>query len=338
MKRMGYILTEETVTDDACRTAIIDAAKGKHRRKSVKHILLNIDTYASFLKRIILDGTYQPKPYKECHIVDRPSKKSRILEKPVFYPDQCVHHLAINLIKERALKRLDPYCIGGIEGKGIHYGHKAIKRWLRDDLKHTKYCLKGDVKKCYDSIKPEAVMKIMEKFIKDNRYLALVRKIAYSHPSLPLGNYTSGWFANIVLSELDKEIRKDPTCFHYLRYVDDFIVLSSNKRKLRQMVSTIMKVLESLGLQLKSNWQIFPVRVRGIDILGYRYFGSHTLMRKRNILSIMRAIRKYRRNPTPRKDRGLLSRLGQLKHFNSYHFSQKYVKGIGMQRIKEMAV
>ncbi|SJZ59270.1 Reverse transcriptase (RNA-dependent DNA polymerase) [Megasphaera cerevisiae DSM 20462] len=331
-------MTEQTVTDDACRRAIIDAAKGKHHRKSVKRILQNIDIHAIFLKNMVLDGTYQPKPYKECHVVDRPSKKARILEKPVFFPDQCVHHLAINLIKGRILKRLDPYCIGGIEGKGIHYGHNTIKRWLRDDVKHTKYCLKGDVRKCYDSIKPKTIMITMRKFIKDNRYLSLIQKIAYSHPSLPLGNYTSGWFANLILSELDKTARSSPGCSHYLRYVDDFIVLGSNKRKLHRLVLSIIRTLRTLGLDLKDNWQIFPVRVRGIDMLGYRYFGRYTLMRKRNVLAIMRAIRKYRKNPTPRKARSLLSRLGQIKHFNNYHFSQKYVKGIGIQRIKEMAI
>jgi len=338
MKRIGYILTEETVTEDACRTAIMDAAKGKHRRLSVQRILRNINTYAKKLRSMILNGTYKPKPYKECHIVDKPSKKKRILEKPVFFPDQCVHHLAINLVKDRLLKRLDPYCIGGIEGRGIHYGHRAIRRWLENDKKHTKYCLKGDIRKCYESIKPEVIMQAMEQFIKDRKYINLIHTIAYSHESLPLGNYTSGWFANIVLLELDKVARADPACKHYLRYVDDFIILGSNKRKLHKMILKIKEVLGKIGLQLKGNWQIFPTRIRGIDMLGYRVFGDYTLMRKRNILSLIRAIRKYKKHKTQKLARGLLSRIGQLIHFNSFNFYQKYIKGLGIKKLKEMAI
>ena len=330
-------MTDKTVTVDACRTAIKEAAKGKHQRLSVQRVLKDIDSYAEKLRTIILTGTYRPKPYKECHIVDKPSKKARILEKPVFFPDQCVHHLAIDLIKDRLLKRLDPYCIGGIEGRGIHYGHRAIKRWLANDRKHTKYCSKGDIRKCYESIKPEVIVSSMEKFIKDKRYLDLIRIIAHSHPSLPLGNYTSGWFANIVLSGLDKTARADPACKHYLRYVDDFIVLGSSKRKLHRMVPKIKAALAEIGLDLKGNWQIFPVRVRGIDMLGYRYFGDYVLMRKRNILSLIRALRKYKKHRTTKRARGLLSRLGQLIHFNSYHFYQKYVKGTGIKKLKEAA-
>jgi hypothetical protein len=337
MKRIGYILTEQTVTDDVCRTAIMDAAKGKYQRLSVRRILRNIDTYAAKLRSMILNGTYKPKPYKECHIIDKPSKKARILEKPVFFPDQCIHHVTINLIKDRLIKRLDPYCIGGIKNKGIHYGHRAITRWLKNDKKHTKYCLKGDVRKCYESIKPEVIMRAMKRFIKDRRFLNLIKTIVYSHKTLPLGNYTSGWFANIVLLELDKAARADPACKHYLRYADDFIVLGNNKRKLRKIVDKIKEALKRIGLELKGNWQIFPTRVRGIDMLGYRFFGDYTLMRKRNILSLIRAIRKYKKHRTKKLARGLLSRIGQLIHFNSFNFHQKYVKGLGMKKLKEMA-
>jgi len=337
MKRFGYIVTEQTVTNDTCRLAITDAAKGKHQRLSVREVLKDIDKYAEKLKVMVLNDTYEPSPYKECHIIDKPSRKARILEKPVFYPDQCIHHLAINLIKDKLLRRLDPYCIGGIEGKGIHYGHRAIKRWLVNDRKHTKYCLKGDIRKCYESIKPDVVIRAMGCFIKDEKYLKLIKKIACSHKTLPLGNYTSGWFANIVLLELDKIARSDSACKYYLRYVDDFIVLGNNKRKLRKLVDKIKKVLKMIGLELKGNWQIFPTRVRGIDMLGYRYFGDYTLMRKRNVLSLMRSIRKYKRNPTTKSARGLLSRIGQLKHFNSYNFKEKYTKDLNIKRLKEVS-
>lgn len=337
MQRIGYILTPETVTQELCQKAIIDASIGKRHRPAVQLIMNNLSTWAANLRKIILDGTYKPSPLKICHIVDIPSKKKRTLEKPKFYPDQCIHHAAILLVEQRLLKRLDPYCICGIKGRGTAYGHKAIKRWLHNDRKHTKYCLQGDVRKCYESIKPDIVVASMAKFIKDPKYLDLVKRIAYSYRSLPLGNYTSTWFCNLILLPLDQVCRQSPGCYHYVRYADDFIVLGPNKRELHKLVPEVEQTLASLGLALKPNWQVYVVDKRGIDFLGFRFFRSHTLLRKRNILSTTRAIRKWEKHKSAYLARGLLSRLGQLKHFNSYNYKKLYAKKLNIKQIKEVA-
>jgi hypothetical protein len=243
----------------------------------------------------------------------------------------------INLIKKKLVHYFDPYCIGNIKGRGPGYGAKVIKRWLVNDRKGTKYCLKCDVKKCYDSIRPWEIMKAMRRVVKDERYLQIIEKTAYSLDRLPLGNYTSSWFSNLILTTLDRAIRSSHKGKYYMRYVDDFIVLGPNKRKLHQLVPSIINVLNSMGLCLKENWQIFPVRVRGIDIIGFRFFGSHTLYRKRNILSMMRSIRRYFKHPIPYNARSVLSRIGQVRHFNSYNLCNKIILDLHMKSIKEMA-
>lgn len=334
-KRLGYIVTEANVTEELCRLAIIEASRGKRKRFGVQRVLRRLTNYARKLKEIILNGTYKPSPYKECHIIDHGSKKHRVLHKPRFFPDQCIHHIAIKLIEPRLRARLDNYAIAGLKKKGIIYGHKAIRRWLRTDPRHTKYCLKCDVRKCYDNIKPEVVVRAFEKFIKDKKYIELIRKIAYSHKSLPLGNYTSGWFENLVLLELDKFCHAN--CAHYLRYVDDFILISPNKRKLRNLLLKISLCLAEQGLWLKKNYQIFPIRKRGIDILGYRFFHTHTLLRKRNALYFMRAVRRWKKHKTPHRARSLLSLIGGTKWFSSKNFKQKYLKDIKAKELKSYA-
>ncbi len=133
-KRLGYIITEENVTEELCKAAIKcaakkKAAKKKAKRYSVRRVLKNLDCYAKKLRWLILDGTYEPSPYKECHIIDRGSKKHRVLHKPKFFPDQCIHHAVIRLIKPKLKSRLDTYAISGITGKGTSYGYKAIRRY-----------------------------------------------------------------------------------------------------------------------------------------------------------------------------------------------------------------
>lgn len=334
-KRLGYIITEENVTEELCRTAILEASKKKRSRAGVKRVLRDLQHYTQKLREIILSGTYEPSPYKECHIVDRGSKKHRVLHKPKFFPDQCVHHVAIKLVEPRLKARIDTYAIASVKGKGTIYGYRAIRRWLGKDPRHTKYCLKCDIRHCYENIKPEYVVRAFEKFVKDKKYLDLIRRIAYSHTSLPLGNYTSAWFENLLLLELDKLCHENSA--HYLRYVDDFILIGPNKRKLRNLLLKIELCLAEQGLWLKGNYQVFPIRKRGIDILGYRFYHSHTLLRKRNALRIMRAARKWRKHKTPYRARALLSLAGNIKWFNSNNFRNKYLVGISRKELKDYA-
>lgn len=334
-KRIGYIITPDNVTFELCLQAIINASKRRRRRYDVKRVLQHISNYARKLQSIVLDGTYKPSPYKVCHIIDRGSKKQRVLHKPKFFPDQVIHHIVIMLVKDRLLKRLDSYAIASIKGKGIHYGHKVIKCWLGKDKRHTKYCLKGDIKKCYESIKPDLVVMAFSRFIKDKKYLSLIDKIAHSHTSLPLGNYTSSWFENLILLEMDKLCHRNGS--HYLRFVDDFIVLGTNKRKLRRFTETLRLLLTKWGLSLKGNWQVFPVGKRGIDILGYRYWHDHILLRKRNALHIERAVRRWYKNKTPHRARVVLSAIGGTKWFSSHNFYVKYFKGLNRKELIQYA-
>lgn len=337
MKRIGFVLTEETLSLRLCKQAIYATSKNKTKRRSVQRVLNDIDFYSNDLRNMILDNTYEPSPYKECHIVDKPSKKARILEKPVFYPDQCLHHAMILLLHKRIMARLDHYCICGIKGRGTQAGYNALRKWLDADVKHTKYCLQGDVKKCYESIKPKMVIVAFEKFVKDKRYMAILSKIAYSHSSLPLGNYSSGWFCNLILLAIDSISRRHKSCFYYLRYADDFAALGSNKRGLHDLLLQIKEWSLSFGLRIKGNWQVYRVDVRGIDMLGFRFFRDHTILRKRNSLSFMREIKKYKRNPTQKGAKSILCRAGQLKHVNSFNFKKKYLADLDRKELKEVA-
>ena len=180
-------------------------------------------------------------------------------------------------------------------------------------------------------------MQAVGRFVKDKKFLRLVAKVAYSLPSLPLGNYTSGWFENLVLCPLDRALRSKKCVVRYLRYVDDFIVIGPNKRKLRQLIDFIEGVLAKLGLRLKDNWQVFKVDDRGIDIIGYRFFRKFVLLRRRNLLSLMRCIRAYKKHPTAKLARSLLSRIGICKWFSSYNFWQKYCLDLNFKIIKRRA-
>jgi len=336
MKRIGYLITEEKITTEYCKNIILKAAKDKLKRQSVKRVLSNLELFANDLKRLVLTGSYKPSPYLVCNIIDQPSGKHRVLHKPIFYPDQCMHHILIDLVYDKLLKRLDPYAIASIPKRGIHYGYRAITKWLNRDYKGTKWCLKCDIKKCYDSIKPKYVVAAFEKFVKDKRYLGLLKTVAFSMNSLPLGNYTSAWFENVLLLELDTAIRQFDGVNYYLRYVDDFIVLSGNKRKLHRLVTVIVEVLAKIELRLKSNWQVFRVAVRGIDMLGYRFFYGYVLLRKRNLYGLYRALKNYIKKPCRYWAVRLSCRMGNLKWCDSFNLQNWIESKIDILKLRAL--
>lgn len=343
IQRIGNVFDDKKISIESCRAAIIKAAQGKHSRRSVQVVLQNVDSYACKLRDMLLNEQYKPSPYTACRIVDRPSGKERILHKPVFFPDQCVHHVVMSLIQDAVMHKLDPYTCGSIPGRGQRKGHLAIRRWLKNDRKNTKYCYKADVSKFYQSVDHGKLKATLTKWFKDQKLLRLLNVIIDSHDEgLPLGNYTSSWLANIMLTGLDRMIRAHPAAKYYIRYVDDICIFGPNKRKLHRLHDAVQEYLTSINLSVKGNWQVFPVSVRGVDMLGCRYFRGYTTMRKRNALAIMRQTRKIRTTQAQGKKvkyhqaAGYLSRIGQLKHCNSYNFRCKYISNIQINKLKEV--
>lgn len=99
---------------------------------------------------------------------------------------------------------------------------------------------------------------------------------------MPIGNLTSQFFANIYLNELDHFVKDELCCDRYLRYVDDFIILDTNKNNLRLLVPVIDNFLKTrLNLRINSK-KICLQDVRiGIDFLGYFIKPTHTLVKNK---------------------------------------------------------
>ena len=71
----------------------------------------------------------------------------------------------------------DLWSCAAIEGRGVHYGARHIKKILVRDRKNTKYCLKLDIKKYYPSINKELLKKKFVRLIKDTETLELIFSI-----------------------------------------------------------------------------------------------------------------------------------------------------------------
>jgi len=341
MKRVGYIY-EEMCKPEIIRKAIYKASNGKRKRRDVRRVLTDIDKHVETIREMLVNQDFQPAPYIESERYDHHCKKTRLIQRPKFFPDQIIHWVVMLATCDIFLRGMYHWSCGSIPKRGSSHGHKAVKRWLKKDRKNTKYALKLDIRHFYDSIPHDKLMALMRRKIKDKKALRLIQKIidTTAH-GIPIGNYTSQWFANFYLESLDHYIKEKLGAVYYVRYIDDLVIFGRNKKKLHALRKQLFEFIENeLGLTVKGNWQVFPVKARGVDFLGYVFFHTHTKLRARNYLAFTRQCRRARRKQDRgekiphRMAAGLISRAGQLKHCNGQAIKYQYYDPIKEKELK----
>jgi len=327
VKRKGYIYSKIYDIDNI-KLAVMNSSKGKRKQNRVNKIINNIDDYAEKINKLLKNQTYKSAPYKIKKIKDGAQKKTRVIYKPRYYTDQIIHWALMQQIQPVIMRGMYYYSCGSIPGRGTSHGQKAIRKWLDNDYRNTKYCLKMDIKKFYPSIDNEIMKQKFRRKIKDTKCLWLIDEIIDSADGLPIGNYTSQWFSNFFLEGLDHFIKEELKVKYYIRYVDDLVLLGPNKKKLHKAKREIDDYLAKIKLRIKGNWQVFKIDCRAIDFLGFRFFRDKTILRKRNALRIRRRIKKISKKPNLnyRDACAIISYWGWIKRSDSYNFYQKYIK------------
>lgn len=343
-KKVGH-LYEKMCDRDLIRAAIIKGSKGKKRRWDVKAVLADVDGYVEKVYNLLSQEKYVPTPPRENQIFDNSCQKQRIISIVPYYPDGIIHQLCVMAMQEVLMRGMYRWSCASIPGRGNKCATDYVRRALKNDPKGTKYCLKMDVHHYYPSISPRRLIWALARKIKDKRFLKIVFEIAASNPSggLAIGFYINQWLANYYLEPLDNFILTLPGVKYYVRNMDDMVLLGPNKKQLHRARKEIERFLwQHLGLRLKRNWQVFPVAVRGIDFVGFRFFRTHTTMRRRNFLRFARQCRRVQRmidtnSKIPyREAAGLLARAGQLRHCNAHKIRVAYFDQIGEKRLKRI--
>ncbi|MFM8411276.1 MAG: hypothetical protein ACKOCT_13465, partial [Alphaproteobacteria bacterium] len=113
---------------------------------------------------------------------------------------------------------------------------------------------------------------------------------------LPIGNLTSQFWANVYLDQLDQFVKRGLRCRHYVRYVDDFVLLSDDPAELARWRDEIAAFLcERLGLALRADGAA-PFRVgRGIDFVGWKTWQDRRLPRRRTLDALARRLDAFER-------------------------------------------
>lgn len=283
MKRIGYIY-KKIYDKDNIRQAIYSAADKKKKHKHVKRVLKDVEKYVDKVHLMLKEKTYVPNKPKVKVIQDSSNGKVRKIFKPNFYPDQIIHWALMLQIEPIMMSGMYVYNCGSVPNRGPTYAQKAIEKWIDNDRKHTKYCLKMDITKFYPSIDNELLKQKFRRKIKDKDCLWLIDSIIDGSEGQPIGYYTSQWFANFFLEEMDHYIKEYLQVKYYIRYVDDLVMFGNNKKKLHKAKHKIIEFVENIGLKIKDDHQVFRVDKRAVDFLGMRFYRTHTTLRRRNAL------------------------------------------------------
>lgn len=323
MKRIGNLYTKIYDLDNLY-LAYSKAKTGKSKSKGVIQFESDLDNNILRIQKELIEQTYITSEYNVFTIRD--PKERTIYSLP--FRDRVVQHAIMNIIESLWTSVFISHSYSSIKGKGIHGAWKHIRRDLKN-RKQTQYCLKMDITKFYPSIDHHIMKQIIRKKIKDMKLLALLDGIIDSAPGMPIGNYLSQFLANLYLSYFDHWLKEVKRVKYYYRYADDLIILGDSKQDLHLLRIDIQTYLsENLKLKLKSNYQVFPIVSRGIDFIGYVFFHTHTMLRKRIKKNFCRCVAKLNRKVLTAKDYRIkiCSWLGWCKYCNSKNLIKTIIK------------
>lgn len=309
------------------------ARKGKRYRKDVIEFEMNLEGNIIELYKELKNKTYTPGEYLEFTIYE-PKKR---LIKAAPYRDRVVHQWYVkNFIIPIFGKAFIYDSYACIEGKGMHRAAFRVQDYLKaaETKWERPYVLKGDIKSYFFSIDHEILYNIIANKIKDPEVLWLTKIILNTteNPGIPVGSYTSQWYANLYLHQLDMFIKHELRVKMYCRYMDDWVLVFENKEKAKQALGHIIRFLDKeLRLKVNEKTQIFPAK-NGVNFCGYKIWPTHMKIRDSSKKRMKRKMKAYQRKYANGEmsleeiKRSINSWLGYASHADSYYLIKHMFK------------
>lgn len=339
--KVYHNLYRENITLERIFQAWEEFSKGKRHKKDVIEYERHLEDNLFALFDSLYNKSYKHGSYQEFYVRD---PKLRHIHKAVV-KDRVVHHLVSKILEQIFDPTFYPHSYSCRINKGSHKAVRAFVKMTRQASFNNScvlFALKGDIKKFFASIDQSVLLEILAKRIKDPEFLSLLENIIKSfndEPSLgplfptkgmPIGNLTSQLFANIYMDPLDQYIKHILKIKHYIRYADDFVILSSEKNYLEKLIPQISNFLDC---KLKLSLHPKKVTIRnyylGIDFLGYvilpYYIIPRTKTRRRIFRKIYQKIQQLNSGETNHLhiQQAMQSYIGYLSHANSYLLIQQ---------------
>ena len=338
--------------------AYFDCRRTKRNTVNALAFEANLERNLDRLHRELLEGSYRVGR-SICFVVTRPKPREVWAAD---FRDRVVHHLLYAKIGPRFERTFIADSCACIKGRGTLYAAERLERKIRSitqNWRRRAYYLKCDLANFFVSIHKPTLGLLLEAKVTEPFWVNLTKRVLFHDPrddaevqsppaklalipphkslwrqdpeyGLPIGNLSSQFFANVYLNELDQHVKHALRVRHYVRYVDDFVLLDESPQFLNFARTDIEAFLPArLGARLNPRKTVIQPLSRGVDFVGQvikpwrRYVRRRTYNEAMNRVATMPEADRYEsvqsyfglfgQAPASHEDRASLAKLVHLQ-------------------------
>lgn len=297
------------------------------------------------LQEELAKGTFRITEFREMEVRDGP--KVRKVQAPRVKGRVGCHAVMV-VIEKYTYPTLIKNTAASIKGRGMHWLHHIEEDDTHNVPELTAFYYQSDIYHYYDNIAQWMMKELIREYVSDPLVLPMLDNfIELLKAGLSKGLRSSQCFANLFLSKIDHRMVKEAPRYFlvhkdgqievrylYYRYCDDITIKGAEKKTLWRLRNILIDEVSSLGLRIKPNEAVRPIRV-GLDYLGYVNYGTHSLIRKR---TKQNAARKLARVKSRKRRQAIIGSFkGMACHADCKHLFYK-LTGKRMKKFGEMGI
>ena len=326
--------------------AFSGASHGKRERSEVREFEYHLETRLWEIRRELEGGAYAWGPFHRFWVND--PKRREIRAAP--FRDRVVHHALFNVLDPIFQPGFIADSYACIPGRGTHLAVERYRAFVRARGERG-YRVQGDIKRDFASVDHAVLLERLGRRIGDERLLTLLDTLV-THGAeqpgrgMPIGSLTSQLFANVYLDALDHFVKERLRVRHYLRYMDDFLLLAADRQEARCCLAAVRAFLtEQLRLELNPRRVSVAPIGEPCDLLGYVHHpGGRVWVRRRSVRRLWRRLPALARRVTAgaidsdTTRASVASWFGLAKHADAFRlsqriFTQRDVENVGKRQL-----
>ena len=322
--------------------AFVGASHGKRDRSEVREFEYHLETRLSEIRDELQTGVYRWGDLRHFWISD---PKRRLIRAAPFR-DRVVHHALFNVLDPIFRRGFIADSYACIPGRGTHAAVMRYRGFVRARAGRG-YRVQCDIKSYFASVDHGVLTGLLRRRVGDNRVLELLHTLIDHGAELPgrgmpIGNLTSQLFANVYLDPLDHFVKETLQVRHYIRYMDDFLLLTADRSEGRARLAAVRAfVRDRLRLELNARRVLLAPLECPCDLLGYvHYRDGRSRVRRRSVRRLWRRLPMLARRVAAEKityaqaHASLASWFGLAKHADAFRlsraiFSVRDVRNVG---------
>lgn len=300
--------------------AYYDCRQHKRNTNSAREFEIHLESNLGALFDELVSGEYRPGQ-TICFVIEQPKPREVWAAD---FRDRVVHHLLYNAIAPRFQAGFIADSCACIPGRGTMYAAERLESKVRSASQNWSkpvHYLKMDLANFFVSVDKRVLWEQLQAKITEPHWLWLAGVVLWhdprdnyelrgkadllrlvpahkrltnqpAHLGLPIGNLSSQFFANVYLNALDQFVKHRLRCKHYIRYVDDFVLLHEDPAQLTAWQRDIEAWLPAnLGARHNPTKTIRQPVDRGVDFVGQVIQPWRRTVRRRSLNNAIQRIK-----------------------------------------------